>query len=72
MHPATLLIRTVYKGYLKAANGLWLVPALLLFAVLMQTAQVMSTVWITWWESRHFGGTQGFYMGVFAALGVSQ
>ena len=38
----------------------------------MQTAQVLSTVWITWWETKYFGGTEALYMGVYAALGASQ
>ncbi|PPQ64144.1 hypothetical protein CVT24_008774 [Panaeolus cyanescens] len=62
----------VYKEYLKAGYGEIVMPLLLLSLVLMQGATVMSSYWLVWWQEQSFHRPQGFYMGVYAALGVSQ
>ncbi|WVQ83494.1 hypothetical protein IAT38_005635 [Cryptococcus sp. DSM 104549] len=64
--------KTVYSGYLHAGRARYTFPLTLLFAVIMQGAQVMSTVWLTWWQTLHFGQPWNVYQGVYAALGISQ
>ncbi|KAI6039822.1 ABC transporter [Pisolithus marmoratus] len=62
----------IYQQYLSAGHGLTLVPFLFLSLVLMQGTNVMSAYWLVYWEEMKWNYPQGFYMGVYAALGVSQ
>ncbi|KJA16429.1 hypothetical protein HYPSUDRAFT_207024 [Hypholoma sublateritium FD-334 SS-4] len=62
----------VYRDYMKAGHGEWVMPALVLSLVLMQGAAVLSSYWLVWWQDGSFHQSQRFYMGVYAALGVSQ
>ncbi|WVQ72250.1 hypothetical protein IAR50_001799 [Cryptococcus sp. DSM 104548] len=62
----------VYKGYLKAGRAKYTLPLTILFAIIMQTSQVMSTVWLTWWENSTLNQTWSTYQGVYAAFGISQ
>ncbi|KAF8969223.1 ABC transporter [Flammula alnicola] len=62
----------VYKDYMKAGHGEVVMPLLLLSLVLMQGATVLSSYWLVWWQEQSFHKPQGFYMGVYAGLGVAQ
>ncbi|KAF9237604.1 ABC transporter [Melanogaster broomeanus] len=62
----------VYREYLSAANGLVFVPLLFLSLVLMQGSTVMSSYWLVYWQEMKWPYSSGFYMGIYAALGVSQ
>ncbi|KAF8558202.1 ABC transporter [Imleria badia] len=62
----------VYREYLSAGNGMVLVPILFLSLALMQGSNVMSSYWLVYWEEMKWNYPQGFYMGTYAALGVSQ
>ena len=64
--------RKVYGGYLKAGGAKYTFPLTVLFATIMQTSQVMSTVWLTYWQDQTFSLPLGTYEGVYAALGLSQ
>lgn len=62
----------VYREYFKAGYGQAVVPLLLVSMALVQGATVISSYWLVWWQERAFDRPQGFYMGVYAALGASQ
>lgn len=62
----------VWSGFLKAGYGWILVPALLASVALMQGATVMNSYWLVWWQRNTFDQPAGFYMGIFAALGIAQ
>ncbi|KAG9315260.1 ABC transporter [Chiua virens] len=62
----------VYRQYLSAGNGVVLVPVLFLAAALTQVSNVMSSYWLVYWEDRKWDYPESFYMGVYAALGISQ
>ncbi|WOO81705.1 Multidrug resistance protein fer6 [Vanrija pseudolonga] len=59
----------VYWGYIVAANVLWLIPLALLI-VLSQGAQIMSTIWLTYWEANSLHRQPAFYQGIYAMTGV--
>ncbi|KZV74003.1 ABC transporter [Peniophora sp. CONT] len=61
----------IYKAYFKAGNGIITVPILVATLVLTQVVTVLSSYWLVWWESGTFHQPQGFYMGIYAALGVA-
>ncbi len=46
--------RTVYGGYLKAGRAKWTFPSTMIAAILMQGAQIMSTLWLTYWQADRF------------------
>ncbi|KAN0060307.1 hypothetical protein ACQY0O_007636 [Thecaphora frezii] len=60
----------VYLSYLKFGNGIIMVPICLLSVTLMQAANILNSYWLIWWQDDHFHQSQGFYMGIYAALGV--
>ncbi|KAF8134974.1 ABC transporter [Boletus edulis] len=62
----------VYREYLFAGNGVVVVPILFLSLILMQGSNVMSSYWLVYWEEMEWNYPQGFYMGIYAFLGVSQ
>ncbi|TFK46118.1 ABC transporter [Heliocybe sulcata] len=62
----------VYAAYLKAGHGSVVLPWLLVSLVLIQGATVLSSYWLVWWQDMSFDQPQGFYMGIYAGLGVSQ
>ncbi|KAG9534257.1 ABC multidrug transporter-like protein, partial [Aureobasidium melanogenum] len=39
---------------------------------LSQGANISTSLWLSWWTSNKFGYSKGVYIGVYAALGVSQ
>ncbi|KAF8150782.1 ABC transporter [Crassisporium funariophilum] len=62
----------VYRDYMSAGKGAVVVPLLVVALVLMQGATVVSSYWLVWWQERAWHQSQGFYMGIYAGLGVSQ
>ncbi|TFK72957.1 ABC transporter [Pluteus cervinus] len=62
----------VYKEYSRAGNGAVVLPLLVLGIVLLQTATVMSSYWLVYWQERKWPRSDGFYMGLYAFLGFSQ
>ncbi|KAI0360140.1 P-loop containing nucleoside triphosphate hydrolase protein [Trametes cingulata] len=62
----------VYMEYMRAGKGYVIVPFLILSVALLQGAQVMSSYWLVYWEERKWNFGSGFYMGIYAGLGVAQ
>ncbi|KAI9467371.1 ABC transporter [Lactarius psammicola] len=62
----------VYKQYIQSGNGVVLLPVMLVTIVLMQVSFVLSSYWLVWWQERSWQRPQGFYMGIYAILGVGQ
>ncbi|KAF5366995.1 hypothetical protein D9758_003982 [Tetrapyrgos nigripes] len=62
----------VYKQYSEAARGNIILPFLVFSLVLVQGSTVMSSYWLVWWQENEWPQPQGFYMGIYAALGVIQ
>ncbi|KAL4073127.1 P-loop containing nucleoside triphosphate hydrolase protein, partial [Scleroderma yunnanense] len=58
----------VYKQYLSAGRGIIFVPLIFLCSMVMQIIVVMPV----YWEGMRWHHSQGFYMGIYAVLGVSQ
>ncbi|KAJ7086114.1 ABC transporter [Mycena belliarum] len=62
----------VYKGYVVAGNGKFIVPLLFLSLVLLQGTNVLSSYWLVYWQENKFHRSQGFYMAIYAFFGASQ
>ncbi|KAF9120571.1 hypothetical protein BGW39_011263 [Mortierella sp. 14UC] len=63
---------TIYKTYVKAAGGKYLVPLLLLLLIVTQVAKVGNDLWLSWWTSDTFMKSQKFYMILYAVWGIAQ
>ncbi|OBZ72495.1 Oligomycin resistance ATP-dependent permease YOR1 [Grifola frondosa] len=62
----------IYKEYLKAGKGAIVIPLLIVSLALLQGAQVMSSYWLVYWQELKWNFGPGFYMGIYAGLGVAQ
>ncbi|KAJ3775268.1 ABC transporter [Lentinula raphanica] len=62
----------IYKTYIQAGNGFVLLPIFFLSLVFVQGATVMSSYWLVYWEELKWPQPEGFYMGIYAGLGVAQ
>ncbi|EIW69200.1 hypothetical protein TREMEDRAFT_44369 [Tremella mesenterica DSM 1558] len=62
----------VYGKYFQAGGAIWTGPLIIMSGVIMQVSQVLSAVWLTWWQDDHFNLSLGVYEGVYAALGLGQ
>ncbi|PPQ72540.1 hypothetical protein CVT26_004018 [Gymnopilus dilepis] len=61
----------VYKTYGKSGNAEYLIPLLMVALLVMNGASVISSYWLVWWQEVKWHQPQGFYMGIYAALGVA-
>ncbi|KAF8460897.1 ABC multidrug transporter [Kalaharituber pfeilii] len=62
----------VYKAYIRASGTYLSAPGIVGMLILSQGANIMMTLWLSYWTSDEFGLPNGTYIGVFAALGVAQ
>ncbi|KAF9466563.1 ABC transporter [Collybia nuda] len=62
----------VYKAYSAAGKGKFVLPLLFFSIVLIQGATVMGSYWLVYWQERKWAQPEGFYMGIYAFLGVAQ
>ncbi|OQO08855.1 hypothetical protein B0A48_05745 [Cryoendolithus antarcticus] len=62
----------VYKAYIKASGSVLMAPAAAILLIISQGANITTSLWLSWWTSRRFGYSTGTYIGVYAALGVTQ
>ncbi|KAM0753526.1 ABC transporter [Meredithblackwellia eburnea MCA 4105] len=61
----------VYAKFFRAANGWTTVPTILFALIIMQGAQVVSQFELVWWQTNRWNHGQNFYLGVYAALGIT-
>lgn len=64
--------RNVYRQYASAGHGFFTIPLILASACAMQGCQILSSVWLVYWQRDHFSQTLAFYMGLYAMFGVLQ
>ncbi|SPO20406.1 probable YOR1 - ABC transporter [Ustilago trichophora] len=60
----------VYLSYLKFGRGAYMVPICVISITLMQVANILNSYWLIWWQKDHFNKPIGFYMGIYAMLGI--
>lgn len=63
---------SVYKQYSEAGRGHVVLPILFFALVFVQGATVMASYWLVYWQEDKWQRPQGFYMGIYAMLGVAQ
>ena len=63
---------TVYAQYAKAGGGLWVIPAIILSVLCCNGVNIATSLWLSYWTSNKYDLSEGTYVGIYAALGVSQ
>ncbi|KAG7002238.1 multidrug resistance protein fer6 [Physcia stellaris] len=62
----------VYNAYIRASGSILNAPFVVFLLVISQGANIVTSLWLSWWTSDKFGFSLGTYIGVYAALGVVQ
>ncbi|KAF8579018.1 ABC transporter [Ramaria rubella] len=62
----------IYASYFRAGRGRVVLPILAVSLLLMQGTAVMSSYWLVYWQELKWKQPEGFYMGIYAGLGVAQ
>ena len=62
----------VYNAYIRASGSILNAPFVIFLLVISQGANIVTSLWLSWWTSDKFGFSLGTYIGVYAALGVVQ
>ena len=62
----------VYIAYIRASGSILYGPMVIMLLILSQGANIATSLWLSWWTANRFGYSKGTYIGVYAALGVTQ
>lgn len=63
---------SVYGAYVKASGSLLNAPLIIFFLLLSQGANIMTSLWLSYWTSDRFKLSTGQYIGIYAGLGGLQ
>ena len=64
------LKKGTYFSYFEAGKGQFMLPLLVLAVTTAQAFTVMTSYWLVYWQERKWPYGDGFYMGIYAGLGV--
>ncbi|KAL8730032.1 MAG: hypothetical protein Q9166_004356 [cf. Caloplaca sp. 2 TL-2023] len=62
----------VYKEYISASGTILNGPMVIFLLICSQGANIVTSLWLSYWTSNKFGYSVGVYIGTYAALGVAQ
>jgi ABC-type lipoprotein export system ATPase subunit len=62
----------IYREYFRASGSIWNLWLVIFILVIAQGANIITSLWLSWWTSNNFDLATGEYIGVYAALGVLQ
>ena len=63
---------SIYAAYIRASGMLMNGALVLLLLALSQGANIVTSLWLSWWTSNKFGYATGQYIGAYAGLGLAQ
>ncbi|RYP63702.1 hypothetical protein DL770_009316 [Monosporascus sp. CRB-9-2] len=63
---------SVYGAYVRASGTILYAPLTLFILVLSQGANIITSLWLSWWTSDALGLSRGAYIGGYAGLGTAQ
>ncbi|KAJ6438529.1 ABC transporter family protein [Purpureocillium lavendulum] len=63
---------SVYGAYVRASGSLLNAPLVIFILILSQGANIMTSLWLSYWTSDKFGLSTGQYIGIYAGLGALQ
>ncbi|KAL1304864.1 hypothetical protein AAFC00_003788 [Neodothiora populina] len=61
-----------YVAYIRASGSLWFAPLIIITLIISQGANIVTSLWLSWWTSDKFGYSRGQYIGVYGGLGAFQ
>jgi ATP-binding cassette subfamily C (CFTR/MRP) protein 1 len=61
---------SVYGAYVRASGTIMNAPIVIFVLILSQGANIMTSLWLSYWTSDKFGLSMGQYIGIYAALGA--
>ncbi|KAK7522124.1 P-loop containing nucleoside triphosphate hydrolase protein [Phyllosticta citriasiana] len=62
----------VYAAYFKAGGSILMGPLVVFLLILSQGANIVTSLWLSWWTSDKYGMSEGAYIGIYAGLGAVQ
>ena len=62
----------VYREYIRASGTIWNMPLIFLILIASQGANIVTSLWLSFWTSGKFGLSNAMYIGIYALLGVVQ
>ncbi|KAK5993353.1 ABC-type transporter cicA [Cladobotryum mycophilum] len=63
---------SVYGAYVRASGSMANAPLVIFVLILSQGANIMTSLWLSYWTSDRFGLSTGTYIGIYAGLGAFQ
>ncbi|TPX13454.1 uncharacterized protein E0L32_006184 [Thyridium curvatum] len=63
---------SVYGDYVRASGSIFNGVIVFFLLVISQAANIVTSLWLSWWTSDKYGLTTGIYIGVYAGLGAVQ
>ncbi|KAI9797008.1 MAG: hypothetical protein M1833_005841 [Piccolia ochrophora] len=63
---------SIYSAYIKASGSLMNGPLVVILLIMSQGANIVTSLWLSYWISNKFQLSMGAYIGTYAALGVIQ
>ncbi|KAG8666303.1 ATP-binding cassette transporter yor1 [Fusarium poae] len=63
---------SVYAAYIKASGSILNAPLVLFLLIVSQGANIVTSLWLSYWTSDKFDLSTGVYIAIYAALGVVQ
>ncbi|KAL1862548.1 ATP-binding cassette transporter yor1 [Diaporthe australafricana] len=63
---------SVYGDYVRASGSLFNAFLIFVLLVVSQAANIMTSLWLSWWTSDQYNLSQGTYIGIYAGLGAVQ
>ena len=53
---------SVWLAYIRASGSIWVAPLILILLILSQGANIVTSLWLSWWTSNKFGYSEGIYV----------
>ncbi|ROW05942.1 hypothetical protein VPNG_08472 [Cytospora leucostoma] len=63
---------SVYGDYVRASGSIFNAVLILALLVISQGANIMTSLWLSWWTSGKYNLSEGTYIGAYAGLGAVQ
>lgn len=63
---------SIYGAYLRAGGSILILPLVLFLLIISQGANIMTSLWLSWWTASQFPLTNGEWIGIYAGLGGGQ
>ncbi|RKF81907.1 Multidrug resistance protein fer6 [Golovinomyces cichoracearum] len=63
---------SIYMKYIRASGSFFFLAITLVFLIAYQFANIITSLWLSWWVSDYFGYKTKIYIAIYVALGILQ